>query len=312
MSIVKKEAFFESSTGFNDIHTLIWQDSTQTPIGILQIAHGIAEHIDRYDAFAKYMAKHGFIVCGNDHIGHGKSVSLEDLGYTTEQDGHIRMVDDMHILTQIMKKKYPDLPYILLGHSMGSFAARNYITLFGDDIQAVILVGTGDMPNEIKMLDAALDTLLNRNKDGKTLLPKLTKAFNTFTNRQFAKTTRNTGLEWLSTEDKVINEYIADPLSGFTFRISLVRDLVNMAGTAGAKDWSAKVPADLPIMLISGAEDPIGANGEGVMKVADELVMTGHNPELILYPDERHEILNGETHERIWQDVAEWATSTIS
>ena len=121
MAIVKTEAYFNSSTGRNKIHTLIWKEEDLTPVGVFQIAHGMAEHIERYDDFARFLAANGFVVCGNDHLGHGKSVnSDEDYGYFDEYNGDKRLVDDMHILTKIMKKKYPNLPYFLFGHSMGS------------------------------------------------------------------------------------------------------------------------------------------------------------------------------------------------
>ena len=124
MSIIKKEAYFYSSTGVNKIRTLIWHDDDVEPVAVIQIAHGVCEHIDRYDDFARFLASKGYVVCGNDHIGHGKSVeSMEDLGFTAEKEGYRRFVDDMHILYSIMRHKYPELPYFLFGHSMGSLCA---------------------------------------------------------------------------------------------------------------------------------------------------------------------------------------------
>ena len=142
MALVKKEAYFNSSNGFNKIRTLIWEDDELTPVGIVQLTHGMAEHIARYDEFARFLASNGFVVCGNDHLGHGKSVSSpDDLGFTAEEDGFRRFVDDMHILTKIMKKRNPDIPYFLFGHSMGSFCARIYAVHFGYELDGVILCG---------------------------------------------------------------------------------------------------------------------------------------------------------------------------
>ena len=108
MSIIKKEAYFYSSTGVNKIRTLIWHDDDVEPVAVIQIAHGVCEHIDRYDDFARFLASKGYVVCGNDHIGPGKSVeSMEDLGFTAEKEGYRRFVDDMHILYSIMHHKYP-------------------------------------------------------------------------------------------------------------------------------------------------------------------------------------------------------------
>ena len=112
MSVIKKEAYFLSSTGVNKIHCRIWQDDETEPKAVFQITHGVSEHIERYDEFACFLAQNGYIVCGHDHIGHGKSVeSLDDLGFTAEEDGDLRMIDDMHILYSIMHKRYPTLPY---------------------------------------------------------------------------------------------------------------------------------------------------------------------------------------------------------
>lgn len=148
MAIVRKEAYFNSSNGVNRVHTLIWEDDSAAPIGILQLTHGMAEHIDRYDSFARFMASNGFIVCGNDHIGHGKSINdRSEIGYFAPADGDKRLVDDMHILTKIMKKRNPDLPYFLFGHSMGSFCARVYAAHFGEELNGLILCGTGEIPD---------------------------------------------------------------------------------------------------------------------------------------------------------------------
>ena len=144
MAIIKKDAYFLSSTGINKIHCIIWQDTEKEPKGIFQIAHGVAEHIERYDEFARVLVNEGYIVCGNDHLGHGKSVESEDdLGFFAEEDGDVRMVDDMHILHNIMIKKYPSLPYYLFGHSIGSFCARVYAASFGFELSGLILCGTG-------------------------------------------------------------------------------------------------------------------------------------------------------------------------
>lgn len=143
MALVRKEAYFNSSNGKNKIRTLIWEDDELTPIGIVQLAHGMCEHIARYDDFARFLAGNGFVVCGNDHLGHGKSIeNRSELGTMGAVNGDKRLVDDMHILTRIMKKRNPDLPYFLFGHSMGSFCARVYAAHFGDELSGLIICGT--------------------------------------------------------------------------------------------------------------------------------------------------------------------------
>ena len=163
MAIIKKEAYFNSSTGVNKIRTLIWQDDEVTPIAVIQIAHGVAEHIGRYDDFAEFLASNGFIVCGNDHLGHGKSVnSPEELGFTAEKDGYRRFVDDMHILYSIMHKKYPELPYYLFGHSMGSLCARVYTSTFGTELAGLIICGTAQVPSGLDFVINTVDKLVDK------------------------------------------------------------------------------------------------------------------------------------------------------
>ncbi|MBR5545095.1 MAG: alpha/beta fold hydrolase, partial [Clostridia bacterium] len=163
MALVRKEAYFNSSNGVNKIRTLIWEDDELTPIGIVQLTHGMAEHIARYDEFARFLASNGFVVCGNDHLGHGKSIECRaEIGFMGEENGDKRLVDDMHILTKIMKKRNPDIPYFLFGHSMGSFCARIYATHFGDELDGVILCGTGDMPDLINAGVDLIDMLVNK------------------------------------------------------------------------------------------------------------------------------------------------------
>ena len=146
MAIIRKEAYFNSSTGKNKIHCMIWQDDAVKPIALFQIAHGMSEHIERYDDFACFLAGHGFIVCGNDHLGHGKSVnSLDDLGYMDDKNGHIRMVDDMHILhhshAQAATLTYP---IFSLATAWVRFLTRRYLSAYpGKEPDGVILLGTG-------------------------------------------------------------------------------------------------------------------------------------------------------------------------
>ncbi|MBE6816058.1 MAG: alpha/beta hydrolase, partial [Ruminococcaceae bacterium] len=160
MAIIKKEAYYNSSTGVNKIRALIWLDDEVEHVGVFQIAHGVSEHIERYDHFARFLAERGYIVCGNDHIGHGKSVNTpEDLGFTAEEDGFRRFVDDMHILYNIMHKRYPELKYYLFGHSMGSFCARVYAGTFSEDLSGLIICGTGQAPAGLEFAIGSLREL---------------------------------------------------------------------------------------------------------------------------------------------------------
>ena len=310
MAIIRKEAYFNSSTGKNKIHCMIWQDDAVKPIALFQIAHGMSEHIERYDDFACFLAGHGFIVCGNVHLGHGKSVnSLDDLGYMDDKNGHIRMVDDMHILHHIMHKRYPDLPYFLFGHSMGSFLSRSYAAHFGKELAGAIFCGTGELPASLEGVVSAFDKVVDKigphaNAD------LLFKIGNGVFNAQFKNP--RTNVDWISTSEENLDRYLDDPLCGFNFKLGGTRDVVRILMEVSRKDWAQKVPQDLPIMLISGAKDSVGFNGRGVLAVSDNLELAGNEPTVILYPNDRHEILNENDHEKIYNDIMKWLDGVLA
>lgn len=310
MALVKKEAYFNSSNGINKIRTFIWEDDELTHVGIVQLTHGMAEHIDRYDDFARFLAANGFIVCGNDHLGHGKSIEdRSQIGYMGDADGDKRLVDDMHILTKIMKKRNPDLPYFLFGHSMGSFCARVYAAHFGYELSGVILCGTGNMPDLINAGVDLIDTLVN--KYGTT---RRIEKMSEIMNKGFSmmSTDKENPLAWLSENAENRLDYSNDELCGFTYTLAGYRDIYNLMREACDSDWVYRIPKDLPIMIISGANDPVGMNGKGVLSVADALVGAGIEPTTILYPGMRHEILNETENQLVYNDVLNFLLSVYT
>ncbi len=308
MALVKKEAYFRSSNGINLIRTLIWEDDELTPIGIVQLTHGMAEHIARYDAFARFLAANGFVVCGNDHLGHGKSITERaQIGYMGEENGDKRLVDDMHILTKIMKKRNPELPYFLFGHSMGSFCARVYGSHFGYELDGVILCGTGDLPDIINAAADGMDYLVA--KYGSTnrvekVAEIMNKGFSMMSDE------KDNPLAWLSLNAENRLAYSNDELCGFTYTLAGYRDIYNLMREACDPAWAERLPDGLPVMVISGAKDPVGMNGKGVLAVADQLVMAGYEPTTILYPTMRHEILNEDDCDVVYNDVLAFLQST--
>lgn len=308
MSLIKQEAYFLSSTGTDKIHCTIWSDDEKEPIGIFQIAHGVSEHIERYDEFARFLADKGYIVCGNDHLGHGLSVSEpENYGFFAENDGDIRMVDDMHILTLIMKKRYPELPLFLFGHSMGSLCARVYATNFGDELKGLILCGTLDIPASAVVLEEPLKYLCSRLGPKTMISNSLFDKINTLGIKD-----KKTDKDWLSFNKKNVNDFILDPLCGNDLKLGGIRDLISLANSACSTTWALRVPYGLPILIISGAKDPIGFNGKGVISVSDSLEEAGLEPKVIMYPGFRHEILNEENRELVFKDVYEWTSEVLS
>ncbi|MDR1629381.1 MAG: lysophospholipase [Oscillospiraceae bacterium] len=305
MAIIRKEAYFNSSTGKNKIRAMIWQDEKVSPVGVLQIAHGVSEHIERYDDFARVLAENGFVVCGNDHLGHGKSVNaLGDLGYLAEKNGHFRMVDDMHILYKIMHKRFPDLPYFLFGHSMGSFCARVYSAVFGHTLAGAIYSGTGQFPVAAAAVKGPLDKLVKKfgaDKSAGSFMDVLGRV----QSLPF-EDGKEDALAWLSRDKENREEYRDDPLCGAPLKLGGIRDLIFIGLEASRPNWASKLPLDLPVLLISGAKDPVGGNGKGVLAVADALEEVGIEPTVILYPNDRHEILQEDDKEKVYADVLKW------
>ncbi len=310
MALVKKEAYFRSSNGINLIRTLIWEDDELTPIGIVQLTHGMAEHIARYDGFARFLASNGFVVCGHDHLGHGKSITERaEIGYMGEENGDKRLVDDMHILTKIMKKRNPELPYFLFGHSMGSFCARVYGSHFGYELDGLILCGTGDLPDIINAAADGMDYLVAK-YGSKNRIEKVAE----FMNKGFSMMSDDKGnpLAWLSLNAENRLAYSNDELCGFTYTLAGYRDIYNLMREACDPAWAERLPDGLPVMVISGAKDPVGMNGKGVLAVADQLVMAGYEPTTILYPTMRHEILNEDDRDVVYNDVLAFLQSTYT
>lgn len=300
MAVIRKEAYFTSSNGVNRIRTLIWQNEEAAPVGVIQIAHGVCEHIGRYDHFAHFLAENGFVVCGNDHLGHGKSVESEaDLGYVFDGD-HVNMVRDMNTLHNIMSKKYPEIPYIIFGHSMGSFLARIYSAAFGDRLDGAIYCGTGQLPSAIIMLEDPVKSIMEKMAENSKSPTSIIHLFELFTKKVLKG---EDDLSWISRSKENIENYKNDPLAGVPMSAALAKELVSLAVKASSSSWAMQLPDNFPVLLISGGKDPIGMFGRGVLAVSDALVQRGLEPEVFLYPADRHEILNEEDNEKVYGDI---------
>ena len=310
MSIIRKEAYYTSCNGINSIRALIWQDDETPPVGVVQIAHGVAEHIERYDAFARFLVGQGYVVAGNDHLGHGKSVNMiDELGHFADEDGDVRMVDDMHILFNIMTKRYPGKPYFLFGHSMGSMLARQYCTVFGFELTGAIFCGTGNVPWALSYAKAGLDLMVERLGPQSRKFDLAALNFASY-NKDFEE--ENDPYAWLSKNPENRENYRNDPYCGFGLTAAASRDLATVALKISSPDWAFKIPVDLPILFISGSLDPVGGKGKWVIKAADELEKAGHRAEVILYPGYRHEILNEDIKDTVMEDVAKWMRDVLA
>ena len=277
--------------------------------GVVQIAHGMAEHFERYNAFADFLADHGFVVCGEDHLGHGRTAADEsEYGYFSENNGWENVVKDMYRLTKMMKKNYPEVPYFLLGHSMGSFLARAYATRYSKHIDGLVLSGTsagsGGTSALLVMLDAAKRIKGDKHRS---------KFFNNiaFGSYNDKITERNSDFDWLTRDTSIVAKYCNDKRCGFTFTLNGFENLVKLLWYVNNSKWFRTYPKSLPTYLVSGACDPVGEYGKGVLKVFNELNLNDCNVEMKIYKDARHELLNETNKEEVYADLLDFFESLM-
>ena len=257
------------------------------PKAAVQIQHGLAEHGARYERFAKALNAHGYVVYAPDGRASGISAAGEYGNWGP--DGWAGWVNDIHLLNQKIREDYPGLPVALFGHSLGSFGAQHYLLDYSDEVDAVILSGTGDV--------ATLVTAMAGDE------PADLSAFN-------APFEFRTGYEWLSRDEAEVDKYVADPACGWA---APMPDDLTSAAAASDLDQVLKVRDDLPIMLVSGSMDPVGGvNGEGPIAVGERYKAAGVvNVEVNIYPEARHELLNETNREEVTADILEFLDGTV-
>lgn len=305
-----QDFYFQSSTGRTSIHALKCVPDSK-PRAVVQIAHGIAEHIDRYRPFMEFLADKGFVVAGNDHLGHGKSIRVpEEQGFFAEKDGWWRVVDDMDKLHDIISNEYPELPYVLFGHSMGSFLTRTYLIKHPDKYDGVILSGTGHQSPVLVLggnAAASVMAKLNGAMGDGAKLDSL--AFGTYLNKIENPRTK---FDWLSRDTEQVDKYIADPLCGFVGKIGLYRDMMQGIKFITDKKNIAQMNKEKPVYFMSGDGDPVGDYGKGVERAYKAFCDAGlHDVFMRLYPGGRHEMLNETNKEQVYQDILSWLNEKI-
>ena len=301
---------FASCNGKNRIHARKCVPDGE-PRAVVQIAHGIAEYIDRYDEFMAFLAQNGFVAVGNDHLGHGKSVgSAIELGFFADSMGWMYVVEDMDNLRTMMRQEYPDLPYIFFGHSMGSFLTRTYIIQHPEKYDAVILSGTGHMSAPLvhtgyAMASAAVKLYGPRKKDA--ALNNL--CFGTY-NKSFEPS--RTPYDWLSRDMEQVDKYANDPLCGFVPTVSLFRDMMGGIKFITNQKNIDTMNKEPPVYFMSGDLDPVGENGKGVERAYRAFCNAGLKDVFMrLYPCGRHEMLNELNKQDVYQDVVDWINSKM-
>lgn len=311
MSDLKTESIsFKSSNGQDTIVGYFYTMPGVSPKAILQISHGMCEYIGRYREFAEFMAQHGFVVCGNDHLGHGKtSADGGTDGYFGPKDGRYDVLRDLHTMNLLARKRYPDLPLILLGHSMGSFFARWFAAEYSEGMDALIISGTGG-PNPLVNVGIRLSSWISSVK-GPSFTSKIVNqlAFGAYL-KKIPKP--RTPYDWISRDEKIVDDYNADPKCTFLFTVSAFHELFCTLKQVSSLQWAQKVRRDLPVWLFSGDMDPVGDYGKGVKKVAQMLRQAGvKDVRLTLYPGGRHEMLNEINRRQVYQDLLAWTEKCL-
>ena len=296
---VNQEFRFPSADGTTTLYGRTWAPEHGAPRAVLQLVHGIAEHIGRYDRFARFMSDHGYLVCAEDHLGHGNTPeNAEDLGYTADKDGWVKMTDNVRALHERIAPQYPGIPYFILGHSMGSFLTRSYLIRYPGTVDACALLGTGQQPESV--LKAGLAACrLEQIRLGKRGRSKLLQSlcFGAY-NSQFKP--NRTESDWVCSVDEVVDAYIADPFCQVMPSVTLMRDMLTGIRFNQQPENLAKMDKTTPVFFLSGDQDPVGSNGKGVRAAYQSFLDAGcSHVRLKLYPGGRHEMLN----EHNWQDV---------
>lgn len=298
-----------STDSKNNLNVIIWETEKE-PIGVLQIVHGMAEYIDRYDNFAKYMTEHGFNVIGHDHLGHGHSVSDEhDYGFFAEENGDKIIIEDMHSVTQYAREKWEELPNFILGHSMGSFCLRQYLTKYSNDVFGAIIMGTGWIPSTAALLGKTIATNTCKSKGSHTVNPLLIKLTLEPYNKPFAPA--RTNCDWLSRDEKQVDLYVNDKLCGFDFTAGAYKDFFTILEKIAKNRQLIGMRKSLPILITSGSVDPVGGK-KACEKLNAQYKRCGiDDVTLKLWENDRHEILNELDKSDVYDYICTWLKSKI-
>ncbi|WP_163970491.1 alpha/beta hydrolase [Oceanobacillus halotolerans] len=298
---MQKEFTLKTNDGL-EIFYKKWNKTTQEPKAIIQVAHGMVEHIGRYDEFANYLADNNIVVYGNDHRGHGKTAESQGIfGYFAAENGFQKTTNDLIEITKIIRQSYPSTPIYLFGHSMGSFLARQYIQTSSHLIDGVILMGTGYFPKASLLAGKTMASTLPPSEKSK-LMNKI--VFGSYNQRIKG---RRTIFDWLTRDDDEVDEFIRDPYNGFVPTARFFYDLMDGLLQIHDQNQNKEIPKNLPMLFISGDKDPVGEYAKGVWRTAHLYEELGlENITTVLYEGARHELLHEINKEEVFRTIYEW------
>lgn len=302
---------FPSSDGAHTVYGDIYAPTDREVRGIVTLAHGMRDHVSRYKLLAEYLTGEGFVFAGNEHIGHGRTAGrAEDLGYTGESDGYLNMIEDLYRMNALVRERYPELPVILLGHSMGSFMARLYAERHPDTVDGLIIHGTGGR-NPLLPVGKAIIKLIKFIHGSRHRSKLVTDiAFGSY-NSRFDPSEGEEA--WLTRDLPMVADRASDPYTAFMFTAAGYQDLFKMIGLSNSDKHFAAYPKNLPTLIMSGEEDPVGDYGKGVRFVYGKLNGAGvSNLSMKLYEGARHELFNETNRAEVFRDISSWLSEVIA
>lgn len=281
-----------------------------TPRATVQIVHGMSEHIERYSNFMSFLAENGFVAFAHDHLGHGKTAgSVENLGFIAEENGDKIIVEDVHAFGNELIHEYSGIVHILFGHSMGSFISRIYSEKHPENVDFLILSGTGG-PQPLASVGLAITDIGGKLRGAEYKSEAAIKFMLNNYNQNFKD--ENCDHSWLSRNKESIREYENDEKCNFGFSVKALNDVVMLSTECNSDEWFKNFRKDLPVLIISGELDPVGDNGRGVLEVYKKLEENGvHDLSFKLYSNCRHELLNELNRDEIMGDILRWINNRI-
>lgn len=299
-----REFSYPSSDGVHTVHAMEWLPQGR-PRAVVQIVHGIAEYIGRYDHVARFLSERGVLVCGEDHLGHGGTADDGIYGYFGPKDGWDLVSRDVHRLRELQGEKYPGIPYVMLGHSMGSFLARTYLIRWPGTVDGAVLSGTGQEPAYLVALGKTMAGTLCRLRGGTYVSPLVTAMSLGSYNKKFKP--NRTSADWISRDEAVVDAYRKDPLCSFVPTVGMFRDMMGGLRFIAEGKNLARMEKETPVYFLSGDHDPVGGMGEGVKRVVRMFREAGcRDVTLKLYPDGRHEMFNELNRQEVMEDLLAW------
>lgn len=273
--------------------------------GIFHIVHGMTEHIARYEWIMTALAENGYIACGYDNLGHGNTANEGEHGFIASENGYDLLARDVKEFSDAVKNAHgKDLPYILMGHSMGSFIVR-YAALKYVTPDKLIIMGTGGKNPLAGMGLAVMGAIKAFKGERHVSALAYSLAFGAY-NKRFTEVCENDPSPWLTTDKAVREKYYADKYCTFKFTVSAMRDLIRLLKITNSGAWFKGIDKNMPILLVSGAEDPVGNYGKGVRQVENRLKKAGADVKAVIYEGARHEILNDFVKEDVKKDILEF------